>query len=148
MRAANYQSATVLRQLGNSHKKDRESAEEYTQSLGQIGSGFWRQVAWADKQGIPAALGLTVEQWVKQKLGAYIRLGIAERRDAVTELLDDGISQRRIAEYLGVHESTIGRDLAKASAAETVCDSVEDVKFADARGSCAPWRRVIEIAGL
>jgi hypothetical protein len=74
-----------------------EAAEEYTHSLGQIGPGFWRQIAWADNQGIPAVLGLTVERWVKERLGGYIRLGIAERRVAVAELLHDGMSQRKIA---------------------------------------------------
>jgi hypothetical protein len=36
-----------------SEMMSREAAEEYTQSLGQIGSGFWRQIVWADKEGVP-----------------------------------------------------------------------------------------------
>jgi hypothetical protein len=62
---------------------NQQAAEEYTQSLGQIVAGSWRQIAWAHKQGIPQLLGLSTEQWVKQRLGGYIHLPIEERREAV-----------------------------------------------------------------
>jgi hypothetical protein len=41
------------------------------QSLGQIAAGSWRQIAWAQKQGIPKLLGLSTEDWAKQRLGGY-----------------------------------------------------------------------------
>lgn len=87
-----------------------EDAEEYTQSLGQIVAGSWRQVAWAHKQGIPAALGLSTEEWVQDRLGGYVRLAIPERREAVRELSEDGMSQRQIASVLGVDEGTVRND--------------------------------------
>jgi hypothetical protein len=67
---------------------NKQDAEEYTQSLGQIVAGSWRQIAWAQKQGIPGLLGLATEEWAKQRLGGYIRLSIEERREAVLELVN------------------------------------------------------------
>ena len=57
------------------HTISAEDAEEYTQSLGQIFGGGWRQIAWAERQGVPAVLGLTTEEWVTQRLGGYVRSG-------------------------------------------------------------------------
>jgi phage N-6-adenine-methyltransferase len=88
-----------------------EDAEEYTQSLAQIFSGSWRQVLWADRQGIPDALGLSTQEWVTQRLGGYVRLAIDERREAVAELVAEGLSQRDIADVLGVDAATVNRDL-------------------------------------
>jgi len=90
----------------------REDAEEFTQSLGQIMGGSWRQIAWAQKQGIPKALGLTTDQWVRQRLGGYVKLSIEERREAALELASEGASTREIAGVLGVGHVTAARDLA------------------------------------
>lgn len=93
-----------------------EDAEEYTQSLGQIVAGSWRQIAWAQRQGIPGALGMTTEQWVQERLGGYVRLAIPERREAVRELtapLADGgggLSTREAAAVLGVRNGTVWND--------------------------------------
>lgn len=89
-------------------------AEEYTQSLGQIMVGSWRQIAWAQRQGIPTALGLSLQEWVQQRLGGYVKLSIDERREAVKELIADGASQRQAAQVLGVGEATVRRDLSDA----------------------------------
>lgn len=89
----------------------KEEAEEYTQSLGQIVGGSWRQIAWAKQQGIPKALGLTVDEWVKERLGGYIRMNVEDRREAVKELTANGESQREVAEVLGVTPMTVNRDL-------------------------------------
>lgn len=95
-----------------------EDAEEYTQSLGQIVAGSWRQIAWARRQGVPEALGLTTEQWVKERLGGYVSLAIPERREAVRELLapveegGEGLSTREAASVLGVSKSTVADDAA------------------------------------
>lgn len=89
---------------------DVADAEEYTASLGQIVAGSWRQIAWASRQGIPEALGLTTGEWVDQRLGGYVRLSISDRREAVAELTEEGMTQREVAEVLGVSQKTVDRD--------------------------------------
>lgn len=89
-----------------------QDAEEYTQSLGQIVSGGWRQIALGEKLGVPKALGLSTEDWVKSRLGGYVRLSIAERREAVSELAEEGRSNRDIAGVLGVSKDTVRNDKA------------------------------------
>lgn len=88
-----------------------EDAEEFTASLGQFVSGSYRQIALAQRMGIPQALGLTTEEWVEQRLGGYIRMAIPERREAVKELADEGMSQRAIAAVVGVDQSTVSDDV-------------------------------------
>lgn len=85
-------------------------AEEYSQSLAQIGEGWWRQLSWAFRQGIPDALGMSRREWALKYHG-YIRMPIAERQDAVQELAEEGLSNREIADTLGVDEGTIRNDL-------------------------------------
>lgn len=94
----------------------REDAEEYTQALGQVVAGGWRQVALGDRLGVPAALGLSTREWVEDRLGGYVRLAIPERRAAAAELAEEGHSTREIAEVLGVDHATAARDLAVANA--------------------------------
>lgn len=95
---------------------DREAAEEYTDSLGQIFAGSWRQVLWAREQGIPQALGLSVDEWVRVRLGGHVKLSIPERREAVKELTapveegGKGLTTREAAEVLGVSHPTVVRD--------------------------------------
>lgn len=88
-----------------------EDAEEYTQALGQVVAGGWRQVALGKRLGVPRALGLSVNEWVEERLGGYVRMSIEERREAARELAADGESQRAIANVLGVDPMTINRDL-------------------------------------
>jgi hypothetical protein len=73
--------------------------------------GGWRFSAWAQRQGIPAAIGLSTDDWVRERLGGYIRLGIPERREAVAELAAEGLSQRDIAAAVGVSVGTVNSDL-------------------------------------
>ncbi len=93
-----------------------EDAEEYTQALGQVVAGSWRQVALGKRLGVPQALGLTTEVWVEKRLGGYVRLSIPERREAVKELtapVEDGgagMSTREAAEVLGVDNVTVWHD--------------------------------------
>ena len=87
-----------------------EDAEEYTAALGQVVAGGYRQVALGVRLGVPQALGLTVGDWVEHRLGGYVRLSIPERRAAVAELTADGLTQREVAEVLGVGEATVSRD--------------------------------------
>ena len=93
-----------------------EQAEEYTQSLGQIFAGSYRQVLWAKQQGIPQALSLTVEEWVNERLGGYVRMQVEERREAVKNLTDDGLSLREIAEVTGVSHQTVANDVKNLTA--------------------------------
>lgn len=88
----------------------REDAEEFTQALGQIVAGGWRQIAWADRQGIPAALGMSLQEWVSERIGGYVRLSLPERREAVKELTEQGMSTREIGAVLGVDQKTVNRD--------------------------------------
>lgn len=94
---------------------NRDDAEEYTQSLGQIVAGSWRQIALAKRLGVPKALGLSTEQWVNDRLNGYVKLSIAERRAAVAELTGEGMSQRQVGEILGVDPATVNRDVANAT---------------------------------
>jgi len=87
-----------------------EDAEEYTQALGQVVAGGWRQVALGRRLGVPEALGLTTAEWVQDRLGGYVRLSIPERREAVAELTEEGLSTREAAEVLGVGKSTVADD--------------------------------------
>jgi phage N-6-adenine-methyltransferase len=90
----------------------QEDAEEFTQSLGQIVGGSWRQIALAKRLGVPEALGYSsVEDWVRDRIGGYIRLTVEERREAVQELIADGHTKNtEIADILGVDESTVRED--------------------------------------
>jgi N6-adenosine-specific RNA methylase IME4/predicted transcriptional regulator len=88
-----------------------EDAEEYTQALGQVVSGGWRQIALGERLGVPQALGLSVDEWVKQRLGGYVKLSIEERRQAAVELAAGGLKQRQIAKVLGVTQPTVFNDL-------------------------------------
>jgi hypothetical protein len=95
---------------------NRADAEEYTQSIGQIVTGSWRQIALAERLGVPQALGMTLEQWVKERIGGYVRLAKQERFEAVLELKAEGYSNRQVAGVLGVDETTIRRDTAANAA--------------------------------
>jgi phage N-6-adenine-methyltransferase len=103
-----------------------EDAEEFTQSLGQIVGGSWRQIALAKRLGVPAALGYaSVEDWVRERIGGYIRLSVDERRQAVKELED--MSAPEAAEVLGVNEKTIDRDR-KVNTGTNVPDEERDAE--------------------
>jgi hypothetical protein len=86
-------------------------AEEYTQALGQIVGGSWRQIALGQRLGVPQALGLTTRKWVEERLGGYVHMQLGDRREAVKELNGEGLSQRQIASVVGVNKDTVARDL-------------------------------------
>jgi N6-adenosine-specific RNA methylase IME4 len=87
-----------------------EDAEEYTQSLGQIVAGSWRQIALAKRLGVPQALGLSVEQWVRDRLGGHVKRSVQERLEIIKELTKEGYSNVAIGEVLGVDEGTVRND--------------------------------------
>ena len=72
--------------------------------------GGWRQILWAQRNGIPKALGLSVDDWVQKRLGGYVRLSISERRDAAKELMGEGLTTREAAAVLGVSHTTVVDD--------------------------------------
>jgi len=92
-----------------------DDAREYSESLAQIGEGWWRQVAWAFRQGIPEALDMSRRQWAAKYHG-YLKMEIPERREAVAELTAEGMNNSQIADTLGVDERTVRRDLDPQSA--------------------------------
>jgi hypothetical protein len=61
-----------------------------------------RQIALAKRLSVLDALGLSTEEWVRSRLGGYIRMSIEDRREAVKSLTDDGLSTREIGDVLGV----------------------------------------------
>ena len=88
---------------------DRSDAEEFSQSLEQIGEGWFRQLALGIKLGAPEALGLTRREW-SDRIGLKIR-SRAERQQIGFELSAEGLSNRAIADVLGVHHVTVANDL-------------------------------------
>ena len=50
-----------------------KDAKEYTQALGQVVAGGWRQIALGQRLGVPKALKFSTDQWVKQRLGGYVK---------------------------------------------------------------------------
>lgn len=88
-----------------------EDAEEYTQALGQVLAGGWRQRALAWRLGVPQALGMSLEEWTERRLGGYVRQSIPERQEAVAELDAEGYEPEAIAAIVGASRATVYRDL-------------------------------------
>ncbi len=85
-------------------------AEEFAAALGQVMGGGYRLILHAYRHGVPEALGLTRDEWVNTRLGGYVRLAVPDRQEAVKELEEEGLSQRQVAEVLGVDEGTVRND--------------------------------------
>jgi N6-adenosine-specific RNA methylase IME4 len=90
---------------------NKEMAEELTQAVGQSTSGAWRTITALKTLGVPKALGLTDEEWLKKYLGNYVQLAVAQRYDAATAAKAAGLSQRAIARAANTPESTLRRHL-------------------------------------
>jgi len=105
----------------------KEDAEEFTQSLGQIVGGSWKQISLAKRLGVPKALGLGVDEWVNTRLGGYIKMNIEERRQVVEELTAEGASTREIAEVLGTSHMTVARDLGVTNVTDSTVEDAETV---------------------
>ena len=88
-----------------------EDAEEYTQALGQVVAGGWRQIALGHRLGVPKALKLSTDEWVKQRLGGYVKYSITERTQAIRTLKDDGFTWEEIKGALGTGNDQIGKAL-------------------------------------
>jgi hypothetical protein len=122
----------------------QQDAEEFTQALGQIVAGSWRQIALAQRLGVPKALGLSVEQWVQDRLGGYIKLSVSERREAVQELKKEGHSNRDVAAIVGVDEATVRRHGAANDAAAPKKPSKSKAVSSDGAANAAARARPIE----
>ena len=89
-----------------------EDAEEFIDAHGQSGQAWWRMSALGLRLGVPEALGIDRAEYGR-RLGGYFRLPVDERREAVAELVDDGLTQREIAAVLGVGNGTVAEDVAQ-----------------------------------
>jgi len=126
----------------------KEDAEEFTQSLGQIVGGSWRQIELAKELGVPKALGLSVGEWVEKRLGGYVRLAVDDRRKAARELADEGNSTRAIGEVLGVGKTTVERDLAGPFGPESDTHASNDAIAHDEGGPNGPAAPLDALATL
>jgi hypothetical protein len=88
---------------------EKIDAEEFSQSLEQIGEGWLRQLALGIKLGAPEALGLSRREW-SDRIGLKDR-DRAERINIEIELSAEGLSNRAIADVLGVNHVTVANDL-------------------------------------
>lgn len=88
-----------------------EDAEEYTQALGQVVAGGWRQIALGQRLGVPKALKLSTEEWVNKRLGGYVQTSLKDRLEAYPELKAQKLSNRKIAAVLGVSHQTVNNEL-------------------------------------
>jgi predicted DNA-binding protein (UPF0251 family) len=95
---------------------------------------------------------VTTAHWVKDRLGGYVRLSIAERREAVALATSDGFNQSETAEILGVDKATVSRDVASATgepldvvaalaADENLHKAAKRAQFGFQRGRNAPGCR-------
>lgn len=100
---------------GNGHALSPETAQEFTEALGQVLAGAVRLTDVAQDFGVPQALGLSPQEWTEKRLAGHVRLSIPERRAVVAELTERGMSKPAIAEVLGVGEATVSRDRAVSS---------------------------------
>jgi hypothetical protein len=134
--------------FGGAPMIDKHDAEEFSQTLEQIGEGWFRQLALGIKLGAPEALGLTRRQWA-DRIGVTLR-NAGERRGAVTELAAEGLSNRAIADVLGVDDRTVRRDLAgptAANAAGKETPQVSDREFPAANAASDFSPAVAHIVG-
>lgn len=101
----------------------RDAAEEFTTALGLVIGGAVRLADWAPTVDIPAALGLSTDEWVQRRLMGRVKLTQVERR-AIVEA-NPGMTTRELGEALGVTHPTIindrkaGKDLPPESQAPT-----------------------------
>jgi hypothetical protein len=114
---------------------EKHDAQEFSDSLGQIGEGWYRQVALGVKLGVPKALGISREDWC----GKFkVTMRSPERLEAVQELKNDGHSNRAIADVLGVDPETVNRDMRAANAASEEDEQEGFNDVSDANAAFAP----------
>lgn len=82
-----------------SSKLDKADAQEWLESLQQVGEGWWRQVALAVRAGAHKALGME-----RREFAQAIGQRMIDPREAVVELHREGHTKRAIADVLGISE--------------------------------------------
>jgi hypothetical protein len=88
-------------------KITREDAQEWLESLQQVGEGWWRQVGLAVKANAHKSLGME-----RREFAAQIGQRLIDPREAIVELYKQGHSQNAIGDMLGVAPSeTVARVL-------------------------------------
>lgn len=89
-------------------KVNSADAQEWLESLQQVGEGWYRQLALAVRAGAHTALGME-----RREFAATVGQRLVDPRAAIVELHKEGHSQRAIAEILGIHAATAHRVLAE-----------------------------------
>ena len=62
---------------------------------------------------------------MQKRLGGYIKLNVDDRRKAVAELADEGLSQRAIGEVVGVSQMQVKRDMAETNVSKSMEESAQ-----------------------
>src|ERR1017187_8410129 len=81
-----------------------EDAQEWLETLQQVGEGWYRQVGLAVKMGAPKALGLE-----RREFTALIGQRLIDPREAIVQLHGEGHSPAAIADVLHVAQDTVQR---------------------------------------
>lgn len=89
-----------------SSKVTREDAQEWLESLQQVGEGWYRQLALAVRANAHKALGMD-----RREFAARIGQRMIDPREAIVELHHDGHSQKAIADILHTHHEAVYRVL-------------------------------------
>lgn len=98
---------------------NRSEAEAFSSGIGMVVGGSYMLILHAKQQGVPEALGMTLPEWVNAYLGGYTKMAIKARKEVVKELIGEGMSQRQIAEVVGVDEKTVRNDASAEKSART-----------------------------
>jgi N6-adenosine-specific RNA methylase IME4 len=122
-------------------KITEQQARDFTEGLGSVLKGSWQLIKNAKDLGVPQALGMSTEEWVRDKLGGYTKLPKEERQAAAMELKEEGYSTRESAEILGVDHSTIVKDFGEKSPVSTP-KGLENSNFSNKSGEKSPFDRV------
>jgi hypothetical protein len=119
----------------------REDAQELSEALGQVGQGGWRTIARLIDMGVPEALGMGGREWAERYHG-YLKMPLAERREAVAELTEQGKSTREVADVLGIGHATVARDVRAVSGktGERAQEDIEGVPVRDTTSSPSHMR--------
>ena len=94
-------------------KIDKADAQEWLESLQQVGEGWWRQVNLAVRAGAHKALGMERREFARS-----IGQRMIDPSDAIKQLFRDGASKHAIADILGLTGRTVDNVLIEAGLIE------------------------------
>lgn len=118
----------------------RDDAEEWTACREVHGNVLMRDIALGIKLKVHKALGISRDEWV-DRIGVSIR-SVEDRRKAVEELKAEGLSNREIADVVGVAESTVRRDKEESAPDSDRIVAQED--FSDTNAELARFKKEIQ----